>query len=69
MTDKKLEDYLVELKRAARLVDDPNTPLEEAISAYRDGAQAYQKCMAILERAEQQIKVIDDSLKRGEEDA
>ncbi|PID79807.1 MAG: exodeoxyribonuclease VII small subunit [Clostridiales bacterium] len=68
MTNKKLRDYMLELKRSAQLVDDPETPLEEAIAAYQAGAEAYQKCMAILESAEQQIKVIDESLQSGERD-
>ncbi len=68
MTDKKLRDYLLELKRAAQLVDDPETPLEEAIVAYQDGAAAYQKCIAIIEGAEQKIKVIEDALQSGDGD-
>ncbi len=64
----KLDDYMGELKRAAKIIDNADTPLEEAIAAYQKGAEAYRNCMALIDEAEQKINVITKSLQEETND-
>ncbi len=59
----KLDDYMRELKAAAKLIEDAETPLEEAIAAYEKGARAYRNCIEIIDKAEQKINIIAQTLR------
>ncbi len=65
---KKLDDYMRELKAAAAVIDKADTPLEEAINAYEDGARAFRNCIEIIERAEQKINIITQTLRDDNND-
>ncbi len=58
----KLDDCMAQLKTAAQLIDDADTPLEKAIEAYQNGAEAYKACIAMLDNFEQQLQIINQSL-------
>ncbi len=64
----KLDEYMRQLKEAALLIDNAETPLEEAIAAYEKGAKAYRNCIEIIDKAEQKIKIISESLREQSND-
>ncbi len=59
----KLDDYMRQLKEAALVIDNAETPLEDAIAAYEKGAKAYRNCIEIIDKAEQKINIISASLR------
>ncbi len=58
------EEALKKLEEAKKIIDNPNSNLEEMLLAYEDAAKYYQHCNQILENAEQKINKISASLKR-----
>ncbi len=65
---EKLDDCMIQLKAAAQLIDDADTPLEAAIEAYQRGAEAYKACLAMLDDCEQKIDKISLTLQDEADD-
>ncbi|MBR2779365.1 MAG: exodeoxyribonuclease VII small subunit [Firmicutes bacterium] len=61
MTAKKkdFEESFEKLRACAAGLNDPDVKLDRAIELYKEGAEQYNVCRAILEEAEQLIQLYD----------
>ncbi len=59
VADLTFEQALEELDGLVRAMEAGELPLDEAIAAYRRGAELAQYCQSRLTHAEQQMKVLD----------
>jgi exodeoxyribonuclease VII small subunit len=55
----KFEDELKALEKCSENIMREGASLDESLSAYEEGTAHYKACKAVLENAEQRIKVID----------
>ena len=46
------EEMIAELREIAKQLDDPNTPIEEAVNLHQRGMALIQKCETFLQKAE-----------------
>ena len=56
------EEGVAELTQLIANMENGNLPLEYALQAYARGSQLVQYCAAQLEKAEQQIKIVENGL-------
>ncbi len=54
------EAALAELEQVVAEMEAGQLPLEEALAAYRRGAELLQQCRARLEDAEQQVRILEE---------
>jgi exodeoxyribonuclease VII small subunit len=55
------EAALAELEDIVSGMEDGDLPLEQALNAYRRGAELMQYCQAQLKSAQQQVKVLEEN--------
>lgn len=53
------EESMVKLEELAEIIRDEETSLDEAIKCYDEGMKYYDKCCAILEKAQQTIETYE----------
>ena len=54
------EAALAELERVVAEMEAGQLPLEEALAAYKRGAELLQQCRARLEDAQQQVRILEE---------
>ncbi len=59
-----LEDAIARLEQIAERLEDPDTPLDEAVRLYEEGLALYQRCAAQLDAAELRITELSKALER-----
>lgn len=59
-----LEEAIVRLERIAERLEDPETPLEEAVGLYEEGLALYRRCAAQLDAAELRVTELAKALER-----
>ncbi|MCK8058884.1 MULTISPECIES: exodeoxyribonuclease VII small subunit [unclassified Fusibacter] len=52
------EEAYSDLKKASILVESKDVSLDDAIKAFEDGLRFYEKCVKILDEAEQKVKMV-----------
>ncbi len=64
-TDEKLtyESAVKRLEEIVRKLENGQTPLDESIALFSEGSELVKKCTAILDEAEQKVKVLSESEK------
>lgn len=64
-TDEKLtyESAVKRLEEIVRKLESGQTPLDESIALFSEGSELVKKCTAILDEAEQKVKVLSESEK------
>ena len=55
------EQALTQLETRVRDIESGKVPLEESIAKYEQGTKLLQQCRGILDRAEQQIRLLSQS--------
>jgi exodeoxyribonuclease VII small subunit len=55
------EQALMQLETLVRDIESGKVPLEESIAKYEQGTKLLQQCRGILDRAEQQIRLLSQS--------
>lgn len=55
MENKKFEDYLQELEKVVKSLENKNTSLEEAVVNYTKGLELSKKCYEILNQNEELV--------------
>ena len=55
------EQALMQLETLVRDIESGKVPLEESITKYEQGTKLLQQCRGILDRAEQQIRMLSQS--------
>ena len=55
------EQALMQLETLVRDIESGKVPLEESIAKYEQGTKLLQQCRGILDRAEQQIRMLSQS--------
>ncbi|MDO5846920.1 MAG: exodeoxyribonuclease VII small subunit [Methanocorpusculum sp.] len=58
------EDMIAELREIARKLDDPATPVEEAVKLHTRGMELIEKCETFLEKAELTITEVMQSVQK-----
>ena len=58
------EDMIAELREIARKLDDPATPVEEAVKLHTRGMELIEKCEMFLEKAELTITEVTQSVQK-----
>ena len=58
------EDMMAELREIARKLDDPSTPVEEAVKLHTRGMELIEKCETFLEKAELTITEVTQSVQK-----
>jgi exodeoxyribonuclease VII small subunit len=61
MSELKFEDELQALEKCSENIMREGASLDESLHAYEVGMKHYKACKAVLENAEQRIKLIDVS--------
>ena len=51
-TEPTYEEMITELREIAKQLDDPNTPIEDAVKLHQRGMALIQKCETFLQKAE-----------------
>lgn len=65
MTDApRLEEAIARLEAIAERLEDPETPLDEAVRLYEEGLVLYKGCAAQLDAAELRIVELSKALER-----
>ena len=59
---KNYEEAVAELQLLLDKMESPSLKLEESLQAYRRGAELIKYCYALLEDAEQQVKVLEGEM-------
>ncbi len=59
-----LEEAIARLERLAERLEDPETPLDEAVRMYEEGLALYQRCATQLDAAELRISELSKALER-----
>lgn len=63
------EAAMAELESLVASMESGALPLEESLAAYRRGAELVRYCQQVLERVEQQVKVLDGDILKPLADA
>ncbi len=65
MDDKKVtyEDAVKRLEEIVKKLESGSAPLDESIALFSEGAELVKTCTAILDEAEQKVKIITESEK------
>lgn len=63
MDDKKVtyEDAVKRLEEIVKKLESGSAPLDESIALFSEGAELVKTCTAILDEAEQKVKIITES--------
>ena len=56
------EAALTELEKIVESMEGGEMPLEQSLAAYKRGAELLKFCQAVLRDAQQQVKVLEDSV-------
>lgn len=59
---QNFESALAELEKIVSQMESGQLPLEETLSAYKRGAELLQYCQSALERAQQQVLVLENGV-------
>lgn len=59
-----LEEAIARLERIAERLEDPETPLDEAVGLYEEGLALYRSCAAQLDAAELRVTELSKALER-----
>ena len=59
---QNFESALAELEKIVSQMESGQLPLEETLSAYKRGAELLQYCQSELERAQQQVLVLENGV-------
>ena len=51
-TEPTYEEMIAELREIAKHLDDPNTPIEDAVKLHQRGMELIRKCEMFLQKAE-----------------
>lgn len=60
--EPSLEQAIVRLEEIAERLEDPSTPLDEAVRLYEEGLALYKRCAAQLDAAELRIVELSKAL-------
>jgi len=60
-TEPTYEEMIAELREIAKQLDDPNTPIEDAVKLHQRGMTLIQKCETFLQKAELTITEVPQS--------
>ena len=66
MTERtpSLEEAIARLEQIAERLEDPGTPLDDAVRLYEEGLVLYRRCAAQLDAAELRITELSKALER-----
>jgi exodeoxyribonuclease VII small subunit len=58
MAKKKFEDTLVELEKIVQRLEDPDIPLDEAVTLFEDGIKLSRFCFQKLDEVEKRVDML-----------
>ena len=58
MAKKKFEDTLLELEKIVQRLEDPDVPLDEAVSLFEDGIKLSRFCSQKLDEVEKRVDLL-----------
>ena len=58
----KFEEAMTKLEEAVRLLENGNLTLDESIEKYEDALKYVRACNEMLEKAEQKVKILTESV-------
>ena len=59
---QSLEAAMAELEKIVSSMEEGELPLERSLNAYKRGAELLKYCQSALQDAQQQVKVLEDSI-------
>ncbi len=59
-----LEEAIARLEQIAERLEDPGTPLDEAVRLYEEGLALYRRCAAQLDAAELRVTELSKALEQ-----